>query len=45
LNIDFGIKDERQDCSIGTVGERYLWEGGRVNGGDKDEGIWLMGFI
>jgi hypothetical protein len=21
---------------------RHWWEGGRVNGGDEDEGMWLM---
>jgi hypothetical protein len=25
LNTDFGIKNERQDCKIGTVYGEYLW--------------------
>jgi hypothetical protein len=39
LNIDFGIKNERQDCKVGTVcvGE-VLVEGGRANG-DEGKGI------
>jgi hypothetical protein len=46
LNTDFGINNERQDCKIGAVsGRGVLVEGGRINGGDKSEGIWLMGFI
>jgi hypothetical protein len=29
-----------------VVYRRYLWEGGgRMNGGDEGERIWLMGFI
>jgi hypothetical protein len=43
LNINSGIKKDRQDCKISTVGQ-FLW-GGWVNGGDGGEGIWLMGFI
>jgi hypothetical protein len=31
LNFDFGIKNERQDCEIGTVGATY----GR--GGEMEE--------
>jgi hypothetical protein len=38
--------NERQDCKIGIV---YVGGGtcgrGRVNGGNKSEGIWLMDFI
>jgi hypothetical protein len=46
LNIIFGIKNERQDCKIGSLlgGGGILVEGRRVNGGDEDEGIQLMGF-
>jgi hypothetical protein len=43
LNIDFGIKNEKQYCKIDTLGNTC--EIGRVNEGDEDEGIWLMGFI
>jgi hypothetical protein len=43
LNTDFGIKNERQNCKIGAVGSTY-WRG-KVNGGDRGEGIWLMDFI
>jgi hypothetical protein len=39
LNINFGIKNESQDCKIGTV------EGWMVNEGDEGEGIWLVYFI
>jgi hypothetical protein len=47
LNIDFGIENKRQDCKLGTV---CVHVGdtcgiGKMNGGDEDEGIWLMGFI
>jgi hypothetical protein len=38
MNIDFVIKNERQDCKIGIVG-------GSIYGKGKGEGLWLMGFI
>jgi hypothetical protein len=44
LNIDLEINNERQDCTIGTVG-RVLKRGEKVNEGDEGEGMWLMGFI
>jgi hypothetical protein len=44
LNIDFGTNNERQDCKIGTVYGGHCGKG-RMNGGDEDEGIELMGFI
>jgi hypothetical protein len=44
LNTDFGIKNERQDCKIGTVWGDICGRG-RINEGDEGEGIWLMGFI
>jgi hypothetical protein len=44
LNFDFRIKNEIQNCKIGTVWG-VLLGGERVNEGDKDERIWLMGFI
>jgi hypothetical protein len=34
-----------QDYKIGTVFVGVLIGRGRVNGGDKDEGVGLMGFI
>jgi hypothetical protein len=45
LNIDFGTNNERQAGKIGTVCEQSTCGKGRVNGGDEDEGIRLMGFI
>jgi hypothetical protein len=33
LNIDFGIKNERQDCKIHTMWGVFVG-GGRVSGGD-----------
>jgi hypothetical protein len=42
LNIDFGINNKRQDCKIGSVCGDTCEAG---NGGDEDEGIWLMVFI
>jgi hypothetical protein len=45
LNIDFGTKNERQGCKIGTVCMGSTYGRGRGNGGDEGEGIWLMGFI
>jgi hypothetical protein len=44
LNIDFGTNNERQDCKTGTI-VGSTCERVRVNGGDEDEGIGLMGFI
>jgi hypothetical protein len=29
LNIDFAIKNERQDCGIGAMWRGYMWEEGR----------------
>jgi hypothetical protein len=43
--MDFGISNKRQDYKIGTVWGGVLVRGGRVNGGDEGEGIWLMGSI
>jgi hypothetical protein len=40
LNIDLEINNERQDCTIGTVG-RVLKRGEKVNEGDEGEGMWL----
>jgi hypothetical protein len=44
LNINFGIKNKRQDCKISTV-----WGGtcgrGRENGGDEGKEIRLIVFI
>jgi hypothetical protein len=34
-------KDKTKIGSVGVIHEEW----GRVNGGDKGEGIWLMGFI
>jgi hypothetical protein len=44
LNTGLGIKNERQDCKIGTVCGEVLVGGARVNAGDECEGIWWMGF-
>jgi hypothetical protein len=44
LNIDFGFKNERQDCKIGTVCGGGTCGGERVNG-DEGEGIWFMGCV
>jgi hypothetical protein len=43
LNTDFVIKNERQDCKIGLGfgGEEMVVGGGRLNGEDEGEGIWL----
>jgi hypothetical protein len=43
LNIDFEIKNERQQCKISTVLESICGRG-RMNVGYEGEGIWLMGF-
>jgi hypothetical protein len=39
LNLDFGIKNERQDCKIATMWG-VLVGGRRMNGGDEGEGTW-----
>jgi hypothetical protein len=44
LNIDFGNKNERQDCA-GQVQGRGLVGEGRMNGVDEGERIWLMGLV
>jgi hypothetical protein len=43
LNTDFGSKDERWDCKMGTGA--VLVGGGKVNRGDDSEGIWLIGLV
>jgi hypothetical protein len=45
FNINLNINNEKQNCKIGTVCGGVLVRGGRVNGGDYGEGIWLMDFI
>jgi hypothetical protein len=35
VNTDFGIKIEGQDCKKYSARGRYLWEVGKINGGDK----------
>jgi hypothetical protein len=46
LNIDFGIKNERQDDKTGTVcGRGGTCGKGAMNAGDEDEAIGLMDFI
>jgi hypothetical protein len=44
VNTDFEIKNEGQDCKIGTVGEG-IFACGREYGGGEGEGIWLTHFV
>jgi hypothetical protein len=34
-----------KDRTVKQVQWRILLEGGRMNGGNEGEGLWLMGFI
>jgi hypothetical protein len=43
LNIDFEIKNERQDCKTGAVWGVLV--GGKLSAGDECVGIWLVDFI
>jgi hypothetical protein len=45
LNIDFGVKNERQDYKIGIVCLGGTCGRGRVNEGDEGKGIRSMDFI
>jgi hypothetical protein len=45
VNIDFGNKNERQDCTKRYSAGWVLVREGKVNGGDEGDGIWWRGFI